>query len=530
MCLVGAVIAVVYAFYQMKRETALKTRAEEDEKAARLAILDLARLSLPLQNLPGMDVTRAAYLQRVADYCDQLQVRRAEDPTVLEECAYVYTHLANLYRQLGKTNAAFDYHSRAIAVRERLWKEFTDNEEREAYHLNDLVLSHNDRSILPHPEAGSVPVEVLQRFEALAKARLTEEPRYQFMVAGVYQNAGNRLRQAGALTEALDAYGRTRTLLDELIKGVDSGLIKNGQADNYRDLLGGTLAAMGRTIVLQHEGKKVPDAAGDRRWREEVGEEYFRRAVAEKEKLSPAYKEQPEVQMNVAATYEALAGFYCESPDPEQWSEGRDAHQEAIGTLEGLSKRFPQRVEYKNKLATAMGNLGRACFGKKEFNETRKWMEQAVTARRGVMGAFQGDENMRVQFRKDCLLLAEACCQTGDIEAAIKAFDAFPVALRVNGRHYGFMVNTTITCMGYVKSLGELSIEGKKAQRERYAAKGIELLAEALKRGIIKQEEIFEPDGKAKLFQELGEFEGFQRLRETHPPAKTEEDTVGEQS
>jgi serine/threonine-protein kinase len=450
----------------------------------------LARAHNNLGNLQQESGRRAEAERSLGEAC-RLQERLAqEQPGVAEyqaDLARAYNNLGNLQRESGRRVEAERSYGEARRLFEQLAKGQPDVPAYQAY----LARAYNNLGNLQTESGRRAEAERSYGEARRLQVRLAKEqpgvPEYQADLARTYNNLGNLQRKSGRRAEAERSYGEARRLQEQPAREHPDVLA-------YQAELATTYHNLG---LLQAESGRRAEA-----------ERSYGEARRLRERLAKEHPEVPEYQDHLADTYNNLGVLQGESgrrADAERsWEEARRLYEQ-------LAREHPDVPAYQASLGNTYNNLGLLQYqsgrGRAALDSYAKGMKalqaalatdpKHATARLYLRNAHFGRAQALTRLARHAeavqdldraleldagparpflrLQRAFSLAHAGDHTQAVSEADALAQAKDVNA---DMLYDLACVC-----SLASAAVKNDAKLADRYAARAVDLLRQAVAKG-----------------------------------------------
>jgi serine/threonine-protein kinase len=275
-------------------------------------------------------------------------------------------------------------------------------------------------------------------FEQLAKAH-PEVTKYQADLAGTFNNLGVLQAESGRRDEAERSWGEARRLFEQLAQ-------THPEVTKYQVDLAGTYTSLG---LLQHESGRRVEA-----------ERSYGEARRRYEQLAKAHPEVPEYQADLALTYNNLGNLQVDSG---RAGAALDWYARAMEALQAALTIDPMHAKARRYLRNAHWSRAQALTRLARHAEAaRDWGR--------VIDLVDGP--LRPAFR---LQLAVSLARAGDHAQAVAEASALAEAKDADA--------TMVYNAACVGAQASAAVKNDTTLADRYAARAVELLREAVAKG-----------------------------------------------
>jgi serine/threonine-protein kinase len=402
---------------------------------------DLAKTYVNLGNLQG-DSGRGAEAERsygeARRLLEPLARGHSEVPEYQADLAKTYRNLGDLQQDSGRRAEAERSYGEAICLREQLAKTHPEVPEYQAdlaktyRNLGDLQQDSGRRA-----EAEQSYGEARRLYERLAQAH-SEIPEYQAGLARTYFNLGNLQRESGRAGEAGRSYGEARRLQEQLATA-------HPDVPEYQDDLALTYNGLGLLQQASGRGGEAERSYGEAR-----------------RLLEPLAREHPEVpgyRVSVGGTYVNLGTLQSDSGEV---GTALDWYAKGIAALQAPAA-DPNHARARLYLRNAHWGRAQALTRLARHPEAAQGWGRALELDNGPARPF-------FRFQR-ALSLARA----GDHAPAVSEANALAETKDVNA---SMLYDLACVC-----SVASASVKNDAKLSDRYAARAVELLRQAVARG-----------------------------------------------
>jgi serine/threonine protein kinase/tetratricopeptide (TPR) repeat protein len=452
---------------------------------------DLAASHTNLGNLLK-DLGRQAEAERVHRRALDLREQLAADfPTVPEhrqELATSHNSLGTLLADLGRRPAAEKAYRRALDIQEKLATDFPSVPE----YRRDLATSHSNlghllKDVGQRPEAERAYRRTLDLREKLA-ADFPAVPAYRQALVRIHTNLGVLLTDLGRRPEAERAYRRALEIQEKLSADFPAVPENRQQLAMCHNSLGNLLAELGRR----------PEA-----------ERAYRRALEIREKLAADFPAVPEYHRDLARSHNSLGNLLA---NLARKAEAERAYRRALEIRERLTAHFPAVPEYRRDLAGSSVNFGHLLGEQGQTEASLAWYAKAIALLEPLVQQEPRLVMERYFLRNAHWSRAEALDEMGRPADAVKDWDralalnAVPAnvpgirsgraqSLARAGEHAKAVAEAsalaeakdmnggTLYDLACVCALAAAAVKDDANLQAQYAARAVELLAQAVAKG-----------------------------------------------
>jgi serine/threonine-protein kinase len=436
----------IVAYYQ---EMTAQEEAAAGEATRALLALAYMRIGLGLHRLGQNPAAEAAYRKALALH-ERLAADFPTKPQYGLGLAASHHNLGMLLRELGRPAEAEAALGRALTLKERLAQDFP------GLPLSRLCVanSHEGLGLLLHQLGRPAEAEAVYRRALALQERLATEsptvPEHRLDLARIHSNLGVLLRDQGKLAEAEPSYRRALALRERLAAEFPS-LPKHGAdlAQSHNNL----------GMLLQDLGKP---AEAETAYRQSLA--VFGRLVADFPTVHRYRRDWATVHNNLGTLLKAVG----------KTAEAEAAYRQALAVRERLAAEFPADPDHAVELATTYVNFGNLVRDRGQPAESVSWYAKAIATLQPVL-----DREPRLleagQFLCHAKLgLALAQVQTGQPDRAVATAEELARSPQAN-------LEVVYNC-ACVYAQAAAAVKDPDAI-ERYAARAVALLREAVARG-----------------------------------------------
>jgi serine/threonine-protein kinase len=473
-----------------------------------------------LLNEPGLQPLRKELLDTARDFYEKFIAERGQDPAVRTELARAYYRLADITAEIESKSKAIELYQKSLAI----FQQLASDQPRSAQLQMQLGQCFNNLG-QAYAETGQfAPAEEAhQRALALRRQLVSQHPEvaeYQRHLAYSHHNLGHVYQQTGRTRDAEAAYqealavwtrltdrdpnytqyqsDRSATLNDlGLLYEADSQLAQAETA--HQEALGirqdlvkhhPHIAAYQRALAASHTNLGIVyrrigqlDRAGD----------VSQQAAAFYEKLVAANPQVVQFRVDLGATYGNVALILSDQGKHET---ALDWHRRGIGLLEGVLEQEPRHGLARQYLRNARFNRALSLSPLGQYAAAIEDCDRAIEL---------SDEPLRRRIR---FYRATVLARKGDYVSALTEAEAAakdPIDFYSAAAVYA--VSSTVASQDpYVPEADRKTLE------ERYAARAVELLAQAHAGAFFKNPKNLESLNEDTDFDPLRSRRDFQAL------------------
>jgi serine/threonine-protein kinase len=401
---------------------------------------------------------------------EQLAKQHPEVPDYQADLARTYNNLGFLQARSGRRADAERSYAEALRLREQLAKAHPEVTKYQA----DLARTYNNLGFLQarsgrRADAERSYAEALRLQEHLAQAH-PEVTKYQADLARTYNNLGLLQGGSGRRAEAERSNGKARRLQEQLAQA-------HPEVTKYQADLAATYNNLG---ALQDESGRRAEA-----------ERSYGEALRLYEQLAKGHPDVPSYRLELGGTYVNLGNL---QRDSGQAGAALDSYAQGMEALQAALAKDPKHAEARLYLRNAHWGRADALTRLARHAEAAQDWDRALELDAGPARPF---------FR---LQRAVSLTHAGDHAQAVSEADALAQAKDVNA--------PTLYDLACVCSLSSAAVKNDAKLADRYAARAVELLREAVAKGFkdiehLKKDTDLDPlrgrDDYRKLLKELEE-------------------------
>jgi serine/threonine protein kinase len=378
------------AFYQR-----FATEAGTDPENRHQAVMAALRVG-KIRRAMEQHAEAEAALRRAVDQSADLAGRYPDRPEYLRGRALAHYELARVLEKTGRVNEAERELHQALTGQERL----RDSDPAAAEPRYELAIIHRNLGDLLSRAVG-------RRDEALAAGRtavataealVNDFPSvaaYRLELAKDCEFLGDRL----AGREDDEAEKALRKSLDHL-----AALKQDHSRDvEYRDVLASAWKSLGAFLIYRDRLSEAEDAC--------------RTGLEIREALAAELPDIPRYQQNLAGSLNNLSIVYRKLGRTKEWEEHL---RKAIAIMERTAERYPEVPGYRHDLALSKHNLFNILWGRKEFLEARRLMEQLLPQAEALADAHPRNASYNGHYFNLVKLMGALLLELGDHAAAAR--------------------------------------------------------------------------------------------------------------
>jgi serine/threonine protein kinase/Flp pilus assembly protein TadD len=425
-------------------------RPEHRRNAAKIH-LDLG--SLLAEKKSGLAEAEQNHRRAIALY-ESLTTEVADVAQYRYDLARTYNDLGMLLRSTKDKTESEQLFKKAVSLYEAL---IADGSDVPGYRRG-LSLTLNNLGLLNaetgrNPEAEAAYRRSIDLREALER-EYPEAPDHRTRLAQTLKNLGNLLRRSERPDDAWAAYRRAAEITETLVKQFP-------EVPDHRLSLA--------TILNSLAGLKPPDA-----------EAIYRRVIELADGLVQQYSTVPRYRVLLAIGRQNLAELLAARGS---LVEAEAAFRQAAAGLEQLVNEHPTVIDYQIYLAEVLKNLGTLRQERGDVAEARTLLERAATLAHAASNANPRSPALRRNMRTIDTAYAGALLATLDHTGASRVADDMvkvapdrPLACVDAARVFA-------GCVPLAERDAKLAEGDQRAQAQKYAARAVGLLREAIGAG-----------------------------------------------
>jgi tetratricopeptide (TPR) repeat protein len=399
-------------------------------------------------------------LKKGLDFYQQFARENSTDRAVRRETAKAYSRVGIIQAKLGRDAEAEEAYGRAATLFQDLAAEFPNvadyrrdlaaNQDR----LGDLLRKQARRP----QEAERAHRQALALYEKLADD-FPGVPAYRANVANTYNLIGVVL-QSTQPGEAERAFHQAIAVSGKLVDEAPSD-------PGYGRVLIESYVNLGR-LLFQVAGR--PEEA-EKAWRKALA--LYEGSAARFPSLAPEYRRA------MATTYSNLGARLATSG---RLREAEQALRQALPVREKLVNEFPAVVDFKLDLGDTLGNLGRVVgYLGGDPAEVRKLLNRAIDDQQALLNSNPQHPVYRSQLRNHYWVLAETMWRLKEHREVAQAVEALPRIFSEGPEEYERAANFLLHCVQLAEKDARLPQADRKKFAQAYAHRARELLQEAMR-------------------------------------------------
>jgi serine/threonine-protein kinase len=412
----------------------------------------------------------AAYQRGLAKHLNNLGLLYSESFRA-DRAEEMYRQALEAFRRLVRAHPADTDHQRSLALTQ--------------FNLGNLYHATGRKDLAEQSLRAA-----LADAAALVKAR-PGAPEFQHDLARISANLGSLLHGQKRWDEAEKAYEQARALWDGLARD-------HPDVPEYQLVL----ATVQNNLGLLYKSTGRPAEA----------EAAYRRVLALRQQLVKAHPAIPEYRQALAQSHSSLGVLY---EDSERWAEAEASHRQALAIREALVQQYPQFAPFAVDLGGTCLNLAGLFRDRGQFAESLDWYERAARTLGAVLQKEPRNASARDFLRMTHRGRARALNGLGRHAEALKDWDrAIELDTGTYRDKYRLSRADTLARLGdharataeagelargknvsggtfydlaCIFSLSSAAARSDPGSAGEYAARAVELLTEAHKKGYFKE-------------------------------------------
>jgi serine/threonine protein kinase/tetratricopeptide (TPR) repeat protein len=450
--IVGTTTALVRALAAERRARTERDEKEEARRQTRQALNTMTDEVLEdlLGRQPQLTEEHRAFLKKVLAYHAEFAAAKADDPVGRQGRAQGYSRVGLLHQRLGEYQDAETAYREALAVSDRLAKDFPDQLD----FRRDLAASYgnlgNLLSLTGRPKEAEAAYRDALGVHRQLVAAAPDRPDLRQVRAKCQLNLGILLSDMGRPEEAAAAYRDALALLTQLAAELPH------RADIRQEL---ALGHLNLGIVFSDTNQP------------ELAEAANRDALALFEKLVAEFPHRSDFRQDLATSHSNLGVLLRRTGRLEA---AEAAYRHALDVRRKLAADFPHRPDVRNDLAASHNTMGNLLRATSRLEKAEVEFRDALALQKQLAAEFAQRPEFRRALAWSDSNLASLLRDTGRLKDAEAAFaDALAIQQK--------LVADFQTVPDYHNDLASTlgNLAGLRTQRGDFAAAGA-LLDQAL--------------------------------------------------